>query len=81
MIRRQADVFIEIEGRHMAEIQLLIAVHVNQVRVHELGRGAGREAKNGVWFFSDLTRHNARRKAGDFDRAALYDYFHEICKN
>src|SRR3954465_1977793 len=48
MIRRQPDIFVEVEGCHPGEIQALVAMHANELLVEPLGRATRGEAKHRV---------------------------------
>jgi hypothetical protein len=49
--RRQADVFVEVEGGDAAEIEALLAVHADQLLIEAQRGAAGGEAEHGVGFF------------------------------
>ena len=76
MIRGQADVFIEVERRHLREIQIFLAVHSRQFGVNTDRRGSGRKAERQRRVSTHCARDNPRRFAVQLIAICLEHYEH-----
>ncbi len=63
MLRGEAHVFVEVEGRNLAEVEALLLVQAHEFPIHEERGVAGGQAEHGVGLFAD--------EAGDVARAAI----------
>ena len=69
----KADVFVEVEGGHLAPVEL----HRNQLTVEQQRRVARRQAEHGGGFFADQSGQQARGDAGGGNGRGLNDDFHK----
>ena len=64
MIRPQADIFVQIIGRHFGKIKHAAMAHGNQLAINGQGRGTRSKAEHAARLIYHLSRNQHRRCNG-----------------
>ena len=76
VIRGQTAVFVQIEGRAGAEIDVALVIPLDELLVNADGRGAGRETEHGLRLQDDLRGDDVRGLAAHVVIVFCADDFH-----
>ncbi len=78
VFRRQANVFVEVEGGAKREIQPLLAMHLHEALINAFHGPAGGEAQHQMRISPQFLGDDPRHQLGGGIRIRLNDYFHGI---
>ena len=72
----QAAILVQVDGAHLGEVQLALAVHADEVAVNGHRRAARGKAQLGVGFVLDEAAEHIRHHGAAFFVIGGDDYFH-----
>jgi len=76
VLRREADILIEIEGGRPAEIELLLAMAADEFRVEPQRSATSGQTEHAGWFRADLGGHDGCAQERNFFHAGANEHFH-----